>query len=112
MQKEPRRYTKPIESFRTGIMLKDVPIIDAPFTGDPGIVMAAYRRHVLSSKRSWGSARGLVHYRDFVAAYLFAKHLYLHWRKDAPVGPARYCTPCVPGEGFPLANPRPASHEP
>src|ERR1051325_7482619 len=98
MQKEPRRYTRPIESFRTGIMVKDVLVIDAPFTGDPGIVMVAYRRHILSSKRSWGSARGLVHYRELLAAYRFAKHLYLHWRRDRP---AACCTPCAPSEGSP-----------
>lgn len=98
MQKEPRKFRRPIESFRTGIMVKDVLVIDAPFTGDPGIVMVAYRRHILSSIRSWGSARGLVHYRQYVEAYLYAKHLYLHWRLHRP-DPS--CTSCAPAEGSP-----------
>jgi hypothetical protein len=35
--------------------------------------MTAYRRHILSCKRKWGTARGLIHYRGFVQAYLEAK---------------------------------------
>lgn len=40
---------------------------------DPAHVMRCYRRHILGCKKSWGSARGLVHYRGLVQTYLAAK---------------------------------------
>jgi len=40
---------------------------------DPGHVMRCYRWHILGSKRKWGTARGLIHYRAFVQEYLGAK---------------------------------------
>ena len=36
-------------------------------------IMVTYRRHVMSSKRKYGTARCLVHYRGFVNEYLEAK---------------------------------------
>jgi len=41
--------------------------------GDPAHVMRQYRRHILSCKAKWGTARGLVHYRAIVQTYLWAK---------------------------------------
>lgn len=41
--------------------------------GNPQLVMSQYRRHILSSKKRWGTARGLVHYRAFMQTYLWAK---------------------------------------
>lgn len=43
--------------------------------GDPRTVMTQYRRHILTRKRQWGTARGLVHYRGFIDSYLRAKRL-------------------------------------
>lgn len=36
-------------------------------------VMERYRAHILGCKRKWGTARGLIHYRAFIAEYLAAK---------------------------------------
>ena len=44
-------------------------------TGDPHLVMTQYRRHILSSKKRWSSARSLVHYRGFIQSYLWAKRI-------------------------------------
>lgn len=44
---------------------------------DPRHVMRCYRAHILVSKRKWGTARGLIHYRALVAEYLAAKRLAL-----------------------------------
>ncbi len=44
---------------------------------DPAHVMRCYRRYILSCKRKWGTARGLVHYRPIVAEYLAAKRITL-----------------------------------
>jgi hypothetical protein len=41
--------------------------------GDPRLVMVQYRRHILSCKRKWGSARSLIHHRKIVQTYLWAK---------------------------------------
>lgn len=41
--------------------------------GDPSLVMSQYRKHILSCKRKWGTARGLVHYKRIVQTYLWAK---------------------------------------
>lgn len=48
-----------------------------PYThpGKPALVMSQYRRHILSSKKRWGTARGLIHYRQLVETYLAAKRL-------------------------------------
>lgn len=51
--------------------------------GDPNLVMTQYRRHIMSSKRRWGTARGLVHYREFIASYLWAKREVLRGRGSA-----------------------------
>jgi hypothetical protein len=40
---------------------------------DQAHIMRTYRRHILASKKKWGTARGLVHYRRFVDDYLDAK---------------------------------------
>jgi hypothetical protein len=40
---------------------------------DPRHVMKQYRRHIMSSKKKWSSARGLIHYRQILQAYLWAK---------------------------------------
>lgn len=40
-------------------------------------LMRTYRKHILSAKKRFGSARGLVHYRQFIAIYLLAKREYL-----------------------------------
>jgi hypothetical protein len=42
---------------------------------DPAHVMRCYRQHILGRKRSWGTARGLVHYKALVAEYLAAKRV-------------------------------------
>jgi hypothetical protein len=36
-------------------------------------VVSQYRRHILSSKRKFGSARALIHYRQILETYLWAK---------------------------------------
>jgi hypothetical protein len=41
--------------------------------GDARTVMSQYRRHILGCKRHWGSARGLMKYREFIATYKLAK---------------------------------------
>lgn len=35
--------------------------------------MTIYRMHILHCKRKWGSARGIIHYRQILDAYLIAK---------------------------------------
>jgi hypothetical protein len=40
-------------------------------------VMTVYRRHILGSKRKWGTARGLIHYRALLAEYLACKRAVL-----------------------------------
>ena len=40
---------------------------------NPRHVLVTYRQHILSCKRKWSSARSLIHYREFVATYLWAK---------------------------------------
>jgi len=40
-------------------------------------IMSVYRRHLLGSKKKWGTARGLIHYRSFVDSYLLAKRAVL-----------------------------------
>lgn len=41
----------------------------------PDWVMRRYRGHILGSKRKWGYARGLIHYRRLIDEYLAAKRL-------------------------------------
>ena len=36
-------------------------------------IMQTYRAYILGCKRKFGTARGLVHYRDYLQAYLEAK---------------------------------------
>jgi hypothetical protein len=36
-------------------------------------VMGQYRRHILSAKKKFGSARSLIHYRRIVETYLDCK---------------------------------------
>lgn len=36
-------------------------------------VMRAYRRYIVDRKKRWGTARGLVHYRQIIETYLWAK---------------------------------------
>ena len=38
-------------------------------------IMVTYRRHILAAHRKFGSARGLIHYRGYVDAYLEAKRV-------------------------------------
>jgi hypothetical protein len=40
---------------------------------DPRHVMTQYRRHITDCKQKWGTARGLIHYRQIVQTYLAAK---------------------------------------
>ena len=40
---------------------------------DPAHVMRCYRRYILTSKRKFGSARALIHYKAIVGEYLAAK---------------------------------------
>lgn len=47
-------------------------------TGDPRLVMSQYRRHILSCKKRWSSARSLVHHRRFIESYLWAKRQVLN----------------------------------
>lgn len=54
-------------------------------TGDPSLVMSQYRRHILSCKKRWSSARGLVHYKGFVQSYLWAKRIVIASRGDVTV---------------------------
>lgn len=42
---------------------------------DPRHVMICYRKDILKSKRKWGTARGLIHYRRLLDEYLAAKRL-------------------------------------
>lgn len=43
--------------------------------GKPALVMRQYRRHIMDCKHKWGSARGLIHYRQLLETYLAAKRL-------------------------------------
>lgn len=43
--------------------------------GEPRHVMRCYRKYILHCKNKWGTARGLIHYRRIVGAYLHAKRL-------------------------------------
>lgn len=45
--------------------------------GDRRLAVRQYRRHILSRKAEFGAARGLVHYRQMVDAYLLAKRMVL-----------------------------------
>lgn len=36
-------------------------------------IMQSYRAYILGCKRKFGTARGLIHYRDYLQAYLEAK---------------------------------------
>jgi hypothetical protein len=36
-------------------------------------VRRVYRAYLVNIKRKWGSACGLIHYRDYVEAYLWSK---------------------------------------
>jgi hypothetical protein len=36
-------------------------------------VRRQYRRHIMASKKKWGTARSLIHYRQIVEAYLWSK---------------------------------------
>jgi hypothetical protein len=36
-------------------------------------LVRCYRGHIIGSKRKWGTARGLIHYRRYVQEYLAAK---------------------------------------
>lgn len=40
-------------------------------------IMRVYRSFIIGTKRKWGSARGLVHYKGYVSAYLEAKRVVL-----------------------------------
>jgi len=42
--------------------------------------MRIYRKHVLSAKRKYGSARALIHYQGYVDTYLAAKRVVLSER--------------------------------
>lgn len=53
--------------------------------GEPRLVMTQYRRHILSCKKRWGTARGLVHYRGFIASYLWAKREVLRGGSPASI---------------------------
>lgn len=49
---------------------------------NPAHVMRVYRGHILGSKRRWGSARGLLHYRRYLQTYLHCKELtHRRWRQ-------------------------------
>ena len=41
--------------------------------GNPQLVMTQYRRHILSCKKRFGSARSLIHRRKYIETYLWAK---------------------------------------
>jgi hypothetical protein len=49
---------------------------------NPAHVMIRYRRHIMSCKKKWSSARGLIHYKEFIREYLAAKHLYLSVKRS------------------------------
>ena len=36
-------------------------------------VRRTYRKHILGSKRKWGTARGLIHYRALIDIYQWTK---------------------------------------
>lgn len=40
---------------------------------NPELVMRQYRRYILSCKKKWGTARGLLHYSEIMKEYLDAK---------------------------------------
>lgn len=43
--------------------------------------MRIYRKHVLSAKRKFGSARAMIHYQGYVNTYLAAKRVVLKERQ-------------------------------
>lgn len=44
---------------------------------DKAHLMRTYRRHIMSCKKRWGSARGLIHYRRMLNEYLECKRIVL-----------------------------------
>jgi hypothetical protein len=54
--------------------------------GNPHLVMTQYRRRILSCKKRWSTARGLIHYKVLVQTYLWAKRQVLS--KPAPLAGA------------------------
>lgn len=50
--------------------------------------MRIYRSYILKSKRRWGTARGLIHYRPLVEEYLAAKALVIARRHPTVSGDA------------------------
>lgn len=54
--------------------------IEYDHPGAPEHVLAIYRRHIVHSKRKFGSARSLIHYQGFINTYLAAKREVLKTR--------------------------------
>lgn len=42
---------------------------------DPRHVARMYRKHLLGCKRKYGSARGLIHYTQYIQTYLHCKRV-------------------------------------
>lgn len=56
--------------------------IEYDHPGDPTHVMRVYRKHILSAKRKFGSARSLIAYQGFIDTYLAAKRKVLKERAN------------------------------
>ena len=48
---------------------------------DKRFVMKVYRAHILGTKKRFGTARSLVHYKDYVLTYLHCKRIVLGEKK-------------------------------
>lgn len=53
---------------------------------DPGHVTRVYRKHLVAKQREFGSARGLIHYRQLLQTYLYCKALAIAiWRSNEAI---------------------------
>jgi hypothetical protein len=50
-------------------------------------VLKAMRRHILGAKKSFGTARSLVHYHELLETYLTAKRQHLAGRNQPDIAP-------------------------
>jgi hypothetical protein len=67
-----------------GVLLSISPMPSGFHPGEPSLVMSQYRRYILSSKKRWSTARGLIHYKQFIQSYLWAKRLVIARRAAQP----------------------------
>lgn len=68
---------------------------------DKAHIMRTYRRHIMASKRKFGSARSLIHYRAFLQEYISCKsfcaplRVALQCPHGYEIGNGWHCTTCL-----------------